>query len=282
VSELRGRTVVVTGASAGIGEAAARELARRGATLVPVGRDARRLRRVADRLGSSAEPFQADFASLEEVRDLAGRLLERHERIHVLVNNAGLVSGRRTVTPDGHELTFQVNHLAPFLLTNLLLDRLRGSAPSRVVITSSDAHHSGRMHWDDLQGEGSFSGWGAYAQSKLANVLFTRALARRLEGEGVTANCLHPGVIRTRLNRGLGLPMRLGWSAGKPFLGSPRRGAQTIVHLAASEEGGRLSGLYWSRSKVAAPSAAAVDDQAGERLWRESERMVGLGAFNAR
>jgi NAD(P)-dependent dehydrogenase (short-subunit alcohol dehydrogenase family) len=268
--------VVVTGASAGIGRAAARELAGRGATVVPVGRDERRLRRVAEQLEGGAESLRADFASLGQVRDLASELLERHEHIHVLVNNAGLLSGRRIVTGDGYELTFQVNHLAPFLLTNLVLDRLRTSAPSRVVITSSGAHFSGRMRWGDLHGERSYSAWDAYAQSKLANVLFTRALARRLEGDDVTANCLHPGVVRTRLERGMGLPMRLGWTAGKPFYASPRRGAETIVHLASSEEGGRLSGLYFSSGRVAAPSAAAVDDEAAERLWRESERMVGL------
>src|SRR5665809_78671 len=163
----RGKVMVVTGASSGIGAAAALELARRGALVTPVGRDGKRLERTAMRIGEVAEtgrpePLRADFGSLAQVRRLAHELLERHERIDVLVNNAGLVADRRRLTEDGHELTLQVNHLAPFLLTGLLLDRLRASAPARVVTTSSDAHHSGRIDFDDLRGERSWSTWGAY------------------------------------------------------------------------------------------------------------------------
>jgi NAD(P)-dependent dehydrogenase (short-subunit alcohol dehydrogenase family) len=223
-----------------------------------------------------AEPHQADFASLEDVRRLAGELRARHPEIHVLVNNAGVVAARRTLTEDGYETTFAVNHLAPFLLTNLMLDTLRSSAPARVVTTSSDAHRSGRLDIDDLQDERRWSAWSAYSTSKLANVLFTRALARRLEGTGVTANCLHPGVIRTRLGRSTPLPVRVGWRVASLFFKSPKTGAQTIVHLASSPELEGVSGAYFSDRREATPSRRALDDDLGERLWEVSERLTGL------
>jgi len=273
--------IVVTGASAGIGEAAAVELARRGAAVVPVGRDERRLRRVAERIaakgsGERCEPEQADFASFDDVRRLATRLLERCENIDVLVNNAGAVFGRRETSADRHELTFQVNHLAPFLLTNLLLDRLRESAPARVVTTSSGAHTGGLLDLDDLELEQSWSSWRAYCNSKLANVLFTRELAKRLEGEQVVANCLHPGVIRSRLGRNMGGAMGAGWGVARMFFGSPRRGASTIVHLATSPEGGSTSGGYFVNSRPHVVVGQGADDFFAEELWRRSEEMVGL------
>ena len=267
---------VVTGASSGIGRAAAVELARRGFDVVAVGRDARRLERTARDMGKASgqappEPLGVDFSALEEVRALAARLLERHERIDVLVNNAGVLMGRRELTPDGYETTFAVNHLAPFLLTNLLLDRLRASAPARIVTTSSAAHYSGRIDFSDLQGERSFSGWQAYCDSKLANVLFTMGLARRLEGTGVTANCLHPGVIRSRLGRRGPLPARLAWSALNPFFGSPKAGARTIVHLASAAEAAEVSGEYFVGTK---PRPANADEHTAERLWEVSSELV--------
>jgi len=274
--------VVVTGASAGIGAAAAVALARRGATVVAVGRDERRLRRVADRIaaagpGIRGEPERADFASLAEVRGLAERLLERHERIDVLVNNAGAVFGRRELSAEGHELTLAVNHLAPFLLTNLLLDRMREAADARVVTTSSGAHAGGLIDLDDLELERSWSSWRAYCNSKLANVLFTRELAKRLAGGPVVANSLHPGVIRSRLGRNMGAVMRGGWGVASLFFGSPRRGARTIVHLAASPEGGRTSGGYFVNGRPHAVVGQGADDFFAEELWRRSEEMVGLG-----
>jgi retinol dehydrogenase-12 len=272
---LDGRTAVVTGASSGIGAAAALELARLGATVVPVGRDHGRLEAVARKTGG--EPLRADFASLTQVRGLADTLLERYDHIDVLVNNAGLVAGKRTLTEDGHETTFAVNHLAPFLLTNLLMDRLRASAPSRVITTSSDAHRSGVLEIDDLEAERGWSSWSAYSNSKLANVLFTRALAVRLEGTAMTANCLHPGVIRTQLGRSAGGVFGVGWRVAKNFFRSPRRGASTIVYLAGSEEGGEVSGAYFVNSRQATPSLQAQDDDLAERLWQASQRLVGLG-----
>jgi len=266
--------VVVTGASSGIGAAAAVELAEGGATVVPVARDSERLAKVAARVGG--ESLSADFASLEQVRRLARELLERHPRIDVLVNNAGLVMDRRVLTEDGYEMTFAVNHLAPFLLTNLLLDRLRVSAPARVVTTSSGAHGGGRLDFDDLQGERSWSMMRAYGTSKLANILFTRGLAMRVDAGEVTANCLHPGVVNTKLGRGAGRLAGLAWTLGRPFFRSPRRGASTIVYLATSEEGGEVTGGYYENSRPVGTSAAAADLDLADRLWRESERMVGL------
>jgi NAD(P)-dependent dehydrogenase (short-subunit alcohol dehydrogenase family) len=280
-SDAHGKVIVVTGASSGIGAAAALELARRGARVTPVGRDAKRLERSAGRIREAAadgsgEPVQADFASLDEVRRLASELLDRHERIDVLVNNAGLVADRRRLTSDGHELTFQVNHLAPFLLTNLLLDRLRASAPARVVTTSSDAHWGGTIDFDDLRCERSWSMWGAYSDSKLANVLFTHALARRIDGTGVTANCLHPGTVRTRLGAGANPVFALAWTAAKSLFRSPASGAETIVHLATHPDGEDFSGAYFADSRAKAPKRQAVDDALAERLWRVSEELVGL------
>ena len=269
---------VVTGASSGIGQAAAVELARRGFVVVAMGRDVGRLERVAKAIEKAAgeppaKPLQADFASLGEVRRTAAELLERHEHIDVLVNNAGVWMGRRELTPDGYETTFAVNHLAPFLLTNLLLDRLRASAPARIVTTSSGAHYSGRIDFSDLQGERSFSGWQAYCDSKLANVLFTQELARRLEGTRVTANCLHPGVIRSRLGRTGSLPVRLAWNAVNPFFRSPKAGGRAIAHLATSSEAAEVSGAFFVGTR---PRTAKGDPHTAESLWEASSELVRL------
>jgi retinol dehydrogenase 12 len=278
---VHGKTVVVTGASSGIGAAAAYQLAGMGATVVPVGRNRHRLDVLAHELEAvnpdlDAEPLVADFASLAEVRSLAAQLLDRYPRIDVLVNNAGLVSGRRRLSEDGFELTFAVNHLAPFLLTNLLLERLHASAPARVVTTSSGAHFSAALDVEDLNGERHWSTWSAYCNSKLANVLFTRALAHRLGSSEVTANCLHPGVIRTRLGRGTPLPVRIGWRVAGLFFASPRKGAATVVYLASAPEVASTSGGYFVDSRQRNPSAQAQDAALAEQLWERSEQLTGL------
>jgi NAD(P)-dependent dehydrogenase (short-subunit alcohol dehydrogenase family) len=273
---LAGRTVVVTGASSGIGRAAAEELGRLGAEVVPVARARGRLEDVASRIENAAEPLTADFASLDDVRSLAAALLERHPRIHVLANNAGTVTGRRELSEDGYELVLAVNHLAPFLLTNLLLDRLRESAPARVVTTASIAHTGARLDLDDLQLEHGWSLSRSYGNSKLANILFTRALARRLEGDGVVANCFHPGVIRSRLARDAGLLRALAWRVGGLFFASPARGARTLVYLASAPEAGEVSGEYFTDSKHASLGRRATDDAAAERLWELSEELTGI------
>ena len=279
--DIEEKTVIVTGASSGIGAEAAVELASRGARVVAVGRDPERLARVTERIraaggGVPVGSATADFASLAAVHRLAADLLKRYERIDVLVNNAGLISGHRTLTEDGHETTFAVNHLAPFLLTNLLLDRLKASVPARVVTTSSDAHGSGRIDFDDLDGKRSWSSWRAYCNSKLANILFTRALARRLPDHDLAVNCLHPGVVRTRLGYGGSGLLSAGWALGRPFFTSARRGARTIVDLASAPGAGDFSGLYFANSRPAPMSPVAADDEVGERLWEVSEALTGL------
>jgi NAD(P)-dependent dehydrogenase (short-subunit alcohol dehydrogenase family) len=274
-------TAVVTGASSGIGAAAAIELARRGMQVVAVGRDRERLAAVGERLRAEAradqpEPLSADLASQAEVRRLAAELLERCPRLDVLALNAGVVMPRHELTADGRETTMAVNHLAPFLLANLLLERLRESAPARVITTSSDAHYRGRIRLDDLDGERHWSSWGAYCDSKLANVLFTRGLAARVDPDEVVAHCLHPGVIRTRLFRGTRGPVRAGFAAASLFFAGADTGAETIVHLATDAEPATMTGLYWSRSQISTPSERALDDELAGALWARSAQLVGL------
>jgi len=198
------------------------------------------------------------------------------DRLDVLINNAGLTSAGVDLTEDGVEATFAVNHLAPFLLTTSLLDLLRASAPARVVTVASDAHRGARLDLGRLERGEWTGGWRAYCESKLANILFTRELARRLDGSGVVANCLHPGVVRTGLGRGGPVLIRAFFALGAPFLISPRKGAETIVYLAADPEGGRVSGGYYERCRPRTPSRTARDDGTARRLWNLSERLVGL------
>ncbi len=274
---LENATAFVTGATSGFGRAIAERFVRDGARVVVTGRRAERLAKLARDLGDRALPVVLDVRDRKAIESAVAALPADFSSIDVLVNNAGLVAGGRRLTEDGLERTIAVNHLAPFLLTNLLLDRLRQSAPARVITTSSDAHRSGHMELDDLNGERHWSTWSAYGNSKLANVLFTRALAKRLRGSGVVANCLHPGVIRTGLGRGARLPVRIGWRVAAIFFAGPRKGASTIVHLADSEEGGRVSGQYFVDSRPATPSLEAQDDELAERLWDVSRRLTGLG-----
>jgi NAD(P)-dependent dehydrogenase (short-subunit alcohol dehydrogenase family) len=274
---MNGKLVVVTGATSGIGEHAALQLAERGATVVPAGRDPARLERIGAALrerGSDADPLRADFASQDDVRRLARDLLARHERIDVLVNNAGAVNSSRKLTPDGRELTMAVNHLAPFLLTNLLLDRLKQSAPARVVTTASEAHTAGFVDLDDLDLARRWSIYRAYGTSKLANILFTTELARRLDDTGVTANCLHPGVIRSRLGRG-GIA-GIVWKLGAPFMASPKRGGARIVHVAAEPAGGKVTGRYFVDDQPRALHGQAADELLAARLWERSAELVGM------
>ena len=278
--EMAGRVAMVTGASTGIGKAVAVELARRGARVVLVVRSAERgaaaLAEVREAGGSeaAAELLPIDLASLAAVRAGAANFLARHDRLHVLVNNAGVFSMQRRTSADGHELTFAVNQLAPFLLTRLLLPRLVAGAPARVVNVASHAHYGARMHWDDLQLERSYPGHGraAYGQSKLANVLFTRELARRLAGTGVVTNAVHPGVVATELVRRT--PFFVRW--GFRVLGlTPEQGAEGPVLLASAPELAEVSGRYFNRTREAAPSPAAADPDAAVRLWGICEQLTG-------
>lgn len=279
---MTGKTVLVTGGTGGIGKATAIALARLGARVGIVGRDAgRAAAAAADIRSTSGNPavdvFTADMSSQAEVRRLAAEVLDAYPRLDVLVNNVGGFWAHRHVTADGLEHTFALNHLAPFLLTNLLLDRLKASAPARVVTVSSGAQSMGRIDFDDLQGERKYSGQTAYNQSKLANVMFTYELARRLEGTGVTATVLHPGVTRTDFGAEDQAPY-FAWMSGlsKPFMKSPARGAETPVHLASSPDVEGVSGRYFANRTAKQSNTLSYDEAAAARLWRVSADLVGL------
>ena len=223
--------------------------------------------------------MRGDFAVLDDVRTVAATVLSRHDRLDVLVNNAGTITPRFRLSKEGYELTVAVNHLAPFLLTNLLLDRLRASAPSRIITVASRAHRGARL---DLDGPGGLTGpvdWQplrAYGRSKLCNILFTRALARRLEGSGVVAACLHPGVVATAIGDHAGAVSGFVWRQIKPLLISPERGARTSLFLATVADPAPFHGGYVIGTRLRRPDPAALDDELAERLWRESARLVGL------
>jgi len=277
---MQGQVCVVTGATSGIGKAAAAALAQQGAEIIVVGRDPARAEATAAAIQAGGAPPPkveiADLARLDQVRALAGRLNQTLDRIDVLINNAGLVLNERRVTPDGYEYVFAVNHLAPFLLTNLLRPKLTASAPARVITVSSDAHTAARLDLDDPNLEHGWSSWRSYSNSKLANILFTRELAGRLEGTGVTANCLHPGVVRTGFGRDARPLMRVGITIARPFMLSPERGADTIVYLASSPDVAAKTGGYYVKREPREPSAAARDDGLARGLWETSERLTGL------
>lgn len=284
--DIRTKTVVITGASSGIGKETAVALASGGARVVMTARDPDRgaaaLAEVRTRSdGGQVELLVFDISSLAEVRQAAERLLATHPRIHVLVNNAGLVLTERQVTAEGFEATFATNHLGPFLLTRLLLPRLQESAPARIINVASVAHHGARhgLDFDDLQAERSYSSVQAYNRSKLANVLHARELARRLEGTGVTANSLHPGAVASGFGRHGDTkgPEALVMVIAQPFPISPAAGAATTVHLAMAPEVGEVSGEYFVRSKLGRPSKAARDDDAARRLWDASEALIAAG-----
>jgi NAD(P)-dependent dehydrogenase (short-subunit alcohol dehydrogenase family) len=279
-----GKRVLITGATNGIGLAAAVELARRGGSLAIVARDDAKAADTVERceaVGSEVvDVLKADLTSQASVRALAAEALQRYARIDVLVNNAGAIFERREVSEDGIERTWALNHLAPFLLTELLLDRLKASAPARIVTTTSDAHKGAEIPWDDINAERSYGqrGFKRYGQTKLANILFTAELARRLEGSGVTANCFHPGLVATGFNRNNSGLMRLAMMVVKPFSRSPEKGAETLVWLVDSEEAGSENGGYFVDCKRAQPDAPARDMDSARRLWELTEQQVSAQA----
>ncbi len=278
-----GKTVLVTGATGGIGKATAMGLATMGANLAITGRDRERTEGAAREIRAvgrgQVDVFVADLSSQMEVRRLAGEVLQTCPRIDVLVNNVGGYWNTRHVTADGLEHTFALNHLAPFLLTNLLLDRLTQSAPARVVTVASNAHAAGRIDFDDLQGEWSYSGSRAYNQSKLANILFTYELATMLKSSAVTASALHPGVVNTSFGaedpRGI---QRLIIPFARPFLKTPTQGAVTSIHLASSPDLEQVTGRYFADSKPRRSSKRSYDQAAAARLWQVSTALVDLTA----
>jgi len=289
---LEGRTCLVTGATSGIGLETAVGLARAGAHVLIVGRDATRgeaARAEIVRRGGSdrALLLRADLASLKEIRRLADEVRARCPALHVLVNNAGVVNLTRQQSEDGFEATFAVNHLAYFALTHHLLDLLKASAPARIVNVASDAHRFGSVDWDDLQSERRYRGlpivaaMRVYGTSKLLNILFTQELARRLEGSGVTANCLHPGAVSTRLGKNNGSASRIITSLLRPFMLSPAEGARTSLYLASSPDVSELSGRYFAQMREARCSRAARDPDGARRLWALSAELAGLGGAAA-
>ena len=283
VADMTGKTVVVTGANSGIGLETAVALARAGARVVMTARDPQKgaaaLEDVKARAGSqSVELVVFDLGDLADVRKGAAKLLDLCPRLDVLVNNAGAVLSARRETVDGLEATFGVNHLGPFLLTELLLDRLRQSAPARIVNVASTAHKgAGRgLDFDDLQTTNRYTGMGAYSKSKLANIYFTTELARRLEGSGVTVNCLHPGTVVTGFGRDgdANAAFALGLKIIAPFIIDAEKGSRTSVYLASSPEVADVTGKYFVKCSVRTPSKAARDDGAAARLWQASEELV--------
>jgi retinol dehydrogenase 14 len=283
---MTGRTVLITGGSGGIGRATALGLAAMGAHLAITGRDRGRTEDAAREIRAAGsgqvDTFVADLSCQSQVRRLAGQVLQSLSRIDVLVNNAGGYWNTRHVTADGLERTFAINHLAPFLLTNLLLDRLKNSAPARVVTVSSNVQANGRIDFEDLQGERSYSGARAYNQSKLANVLFTYELARRLQATLVTANALHPGVVRTAFGtEDPGGLQRLFIPFVRPFMKAPGRGAATSIHLVSAPDLEQVTGRYFATSKPRRSSRRSYDQAAAARLWQLSADLAGLTAVGA-
>jgi NAD(P)-dependent dehydrogenase (short-subunit alcohol dehydrogenase family) len=281
---MAGKTCVVTGATSGIGEVTACELARRGARVIIVGRSVERcaatLARIRDATGTTkAESLIAELSSQSSVRELADQIINRCDQLDVLVNNAGGMFLTRRESVDGIEMTLALNHLSCFLLTNLLLPLITTSTPARIINVASDAHKGASIHFDDLQFRRRYSGWRAYQQSKLANILFTYELARRLEGVGVTVNTLHPGFVRTGFFRDME-----GWKgwvirqSAALFAIAPEQGARTLIYLASSPEVAGVTGRYFVKEKPTVSSGASRDQAVAQRLWQVSEELTGTPA----
>ena len=280
---IKDKTVVVTGGTNGIGLAAVKQFARAGANLVIIARNELRGRQAMEAIGCVAPTravtfLVADLASQQSVRELAQEILTRHPRINILINNAGAMFWQRQLTGEGIERTWALNHLAPFLLTNLLLDRLKQSSPCRIINTASaaHAHHGVHIRFDDLNAERHYRGFQRYSETKLANILFTRELARRLRGTEVSATCFHPGLVATGFNHNNGLLLSAFMVLIRPFCRSPEKGAETLVWLANSPELPRGEGNYFIDCRVATPTAEAQDGASAERLWQLSEEQTRI------
>jgi NAD(P)-dependent dehydrogenase (short-subunit alcohol dehydrogenase family) len=279
---MSGKICLVTGATNGIGKAAAQALAQMGATVVIVGRNAPKTAKLVEEIRATSgnqnvDFLLADLSSQQEVRRLAEEFKSKYSHLHVLLNNAGGTFTTRQLSVDGIEMTFALNHLAYFLLTNLLLETLKASAPARIINVSSDAHSGGKIEFDNLQGERSYSSFGPYGNSKLANILFTTELACRLEGTGVTVNALHPGLTSTGFGKNNpGLLMKI-MGVVIPLVGrSPEKGAETSIYLASSPEVQGITGKYFVDCKVTQPAPQAADSATARKLWDVSAEMVQL------
>lgn len=279
---VQGKTVVITGATSGIGTETARALADAGARVVMINRNPQKAEAVADDLRRTAtgeiDLVRGDMSSFASIREAANEVLERYPRIDVLISNAGVFRARRHETTDGFEEVFGVNHLAPFLLTNLLLERLRASAPSRIVVVASEAHRGAVLDFDDLLLQRRYGAWRAYSRSKLSNIMFTYALSRRLDGSGVIANCLHPGFVATRLGSGNKIPIRPVYILLRPFTISPKKGSETSVYLATSPEVEGISGKYFDKKRESRSSRVSLEEEPQELLWKMSADLTGIDA----
>jgi NAD(P)-dependent dehydrogenase (short-subunit alcohol dehydrogenase family) len=273
MESMRGKIVVVTGASSGIGAAGARALANCGATVAVVGRDKQRTNQVAHECLGNGRAFVADMSSLTSVVALAKELAEAYPVIDVLANNAGFIAAKDEKTVDGIESTFAVNHVAPFLLTRLLEPNLRASAQARVITTSSSAHNTGKLD-RPFDTNAKWSSWGAYGDSKLANIAFTAELDRRMKGTNISANCFHPGVVHTGFGRDKGMLSMLQNTLGRYFLITAEKGADTLVYLATDPEGTKTTGKFWVKRKVMKPSAEGSDTNGAKVLWDKTEALV--------
>jgi NAD(P)-dependent dehydrogenase (short-subunit alcohol dehydrogenase family) len=280
---LTGKTCLITGANSGIGKATALGLAKMGAELVMVCRDrekgeAAQKEIMAESRNSNIELMLADMSSQDSIRRLASDFQKTHEKLHLLINNAGVYLTKRITTVDGLEATLATNLLGPFLLTNLLLGVLRTSAPSRIVNVSSDAHNGVRIDFDDLQGEKKFSGWQAYGQSKLGLILYTHELSKRLAGTDVTVNSVHPGVVRTHFAKNNGGLVAIGFRIIGAFFISPLTAAKRVLYVATSPDLTNVSGKYFSKMHEEKSSRESYDDGSAKRLWQMSEQLTRLSA----
>lgn len=278
---MKDKVVMITGANSGIGKAASLALAKMDATVVMVARskergEAAKAEIIKESQNNSVDLILADLSSLESVQQLATEFQKKYSKLHVLVNNAGLFNRKRHVTSDGYENTFATNYLAPFLLTNLQLGLLKDSAPSRIINVSSVGHYNGHINFQDLNLEKEYGGWKAYGQSKLALVLFTHELAKKLRGSGVTVNAVHPGTVATNIwTRPFG-PAGFITTLPKLFMASPEKGAETIVYLASSPDAQSLSGEYLEKLKVKKSSEESYDEEIAQRLWDVSAKLTRL------
>ena len=279
--DIKGKICLITGATSGIGKVTARELARKGARLVIVSHNQLKCENtvasIQDETGNKdIEYMVADLSSQDQIHQLASGFLDRHDHLDVLINNAGAIFLSREVSVDGIEMTWALNHLNYFLLTNLLLDTLKASAPARIINVASAAHRGAKINFDDLQAEHHFNGMQAYSQSKLANILFTYELARRLQGTQVTANALHPGFVASNFAKNNGGLVRLGMGVAQLFAISPEKGAETSIYLASSPEVEGISGSYFVKKEAVKSDPASYNEETAQKLWQVSEAMTGF------